>query len=274
MHYFLNRMLGLARRYRRQDRMSSIIALDDVVKVYDAGEVKVPALRGVSLRIDPGEFVAVMGASGSGKSTLMNIVGCLDRPTSGNYYFDGQDVGRLSRKELAHIRNRKIGFVFQGFNLLKRHSAVENVEMPLLYAGVLARRRRKEALQMLGVVGLEDRAHHKPNQLSGGQQQRVAIARALVNRPQVILADEPTGNLDSQTGAEILGEFQRLHREMGQTIVMITHDAAIACYAARQLTMKDGLIERDVMNQHPVGTAESSPAPEPRNVPPYVALRA
>jgi putative ABC transport system ATP-binding protein len=225
--------------------MATIIDLDNVEKVYDTGAVKVPALRGVSLRISGGEFVAVMGASGSGKSTLMNIIGCLDRLTRGTYLFVGQDVNHLSRTELAQVRNHKIGFVFQGFNLLKRHSAVENVEMPLLYAGVPARKRRKIALEMLRVVGLADRASHLPNQLSGGQQQRAAIARALVNQPQILLADEPTGNLDSQTGAEILREIQRLHRERGQTIIMVTHDASIAAYAARLVTMRDGLIDGD-----------------------------
>jgi putative ABC transport system ATP-binding protein len=228
--------------------MTAIIALTDVHKIYDTGAVQVPALCGVDLSVLSGEFVAIMGASGSGKSTLMNIIGCLDRPTSGTYLFDGQDVSRLSRQELAHIRNRKIGFVFQGFNLLKRHSAVENVEMPLLYAGISARQRRRRALEMLARVGLQDRADHMPNQLSGGQQQRAAIARALVNQPQLILADEPTGNLDSRTGAEILAEFQRLHREQGQNIIMVTHDPAIAAHAARLVTVRDGLIESDVPN--------------------------
>jgi putative ABC transport system ATP-binding protein len=228
--------------------MPTVIKLEGVHKVYDTGAVLVPALRGVSLRIDSGEFIAIMGASGSGKSTLMNLIGCLDRPTRGTYWFDGQDVSRLSRLELARIRNRKLGFVFQGFNLLKRHTAVENVGMPLLYAGISARERQKRALEVLERVGLADRANHLPNQLSGGQQQRAAIARALVNRPQIILADEPTGNLDSRTGAEILGEFQRLHREFGQTIIMVTHDPAIAAYAARLVSMRDGLIESDVPN--------------------------
>jgi putative ABC transport system ATP-binding protein len=241
--------------------MATIIGLENVTKVYDTGAVKVPALGGVSLHIARGEFVAIMGASGSGKSTLMNIIGCLDRPTAGVYLFDGQDVNRLSRTELAHLRNRKIGFVFQGFNLLKRHSAVENVEMPLLYAGVPARQRRKVALEMLRLVGLADRASHMPNQLSGGQQQRAAIARALVNQPQVLLADEPTGNLDSRTGVDILREFQRLHRERGQTIIMVTHDASIASYAARLVTVRDGIIESDV------AASEAKQAPGSTSVP-------
>jgi putative ABC transport system ATP-binding protein len=228
--------------------MASVIALEKVEKIYDTGAVKVPALRGVSLRVAAGEFVAIMGASGSGKSTLMNIIGCLDRPTSGTYWFDGQDVSRLSRTDLARVRNYKIGFVFQGFNLLKRHSAVENVGLPLLYAGVPAHKRRKIALEMLRLVGLADRANHLPNQLSGGQQQRAAIARALVNQPHILLADEPTGNLDSRTSVEILCEFQRLHQERGQTIIIVTHDASIASYARRLVTMRDGLVEHDRPN--------------------------
>jgi putative ABC transport system ATP-binding protein len=226
--------------------VATIIELDAVHKVYDTGAVKVPALCGISLSVLSGEFVSIMGASGSGKSTLMNIIGCLDHPTSGVYRFEGRDVGTLNRRELAHLRNHKLGFVFQGFNLLRRHSAAENVELPLLYAGLSARERRKRAMEMLRLVGLEDRAHHLPNQLSGGQQQRVAIARALINQPQVVLADEPTGNLDSHTGEEILGEFQRINRERGQTIVMVTHDPGIAGYALRQITVRDGLIESDV----------------------------
>jgi putative ABC transport system ATP-binding protein len=222
-----------------------LIALDNIEKIYDTGAMKVPALCGVSLTVHSEEFVAIMGASGSGKSTLMNILGCLDRPTSGTYKFDGQDVSRLSRQELAHLRNRKLGFVFQGFNLLKRHSAVENVEMPLLYAGVSAAERRRRALAMLEIVGLADRGHHMPNQLSGGQQQRAAIARALINQPQIILADEPTGNLDSHTSDEILREFQKINQERGQTIIMVTHDAHIASYADRQIVVRDGLIESD-----------------------------
>jgi putative ABC transport system ATP-binding protein len=228
----------------------NLIELTNVEKIYDTGEVKVPALCGVSLAIRSGEFVSIMGASGSGKSTLMNIIGCLDRPTSGRYEFDGQDTSQLSRTQLAHIRNQKLGFVFQGFNLLKRHSALDNVAMPLVYAGVGAWKRRERALAMLQLVGLANRAQHMPNQLSGGQQQRVAIARALVNRPQILLADEPTGNLDSRTGAEILAEFSRFNRELGQTIVLVTHDPALAAHAARQITVHDGLISGDVRGAH------------------------
>jgi putative ABC transport system ATP-binding protein len=241
--------------------MATVLALENVTKVYDTGEVKVHALRGVTLQIATGEFVAIMGASGSGKSTLMNIIGCLDKPTGGMYWFAGKDVSRLNRTQLARIRNHKLGFVFQGFNLLKRHSAVENVEMPLLYAGVSARARRQQALQMLRLVDLQDRANHMPNQLSGGQQQRVAIARALVNNPEILLADEPTGNLDSKTGAEILNEFQRLHREHGQTIIMVTHDDAIAACAVRLITMKDGEVASDELNPHQqTSLADDSPA--------------
>ncbi len=222
-----------------------VVALEDVHKVYRTGAVEVHALRGISLQIERGEFVALVGASGSGKSTLMNLLGLLDRVTSGVYRFDGQDVSRYSKRALAHLRNRKLGFVFQGFNLLKRQTAVENVELPLVYAGVRARERRTRALELLKVVGLAERADHRPSQLSGGQQQRVAIARALVNRPQVLLADEPTGNLDSATGAEILAEFTRLNVEQGQTIVLVTHDNAIAACAKRRITVKDGRIAND-----------------------------
>jgi putative ABC transport system ATP-binding protein len=231
--------------------MTALIALRDVHKDYDTGEVKVQALRGVSLEMDRGEFVAIMGASGSGKSTLMNIIGCLDRPTSGSYRFDGEDVGRMSRNQLARLRNKKLGFVFQGFNLLKRHSAVENVELPLIYAGASASQRRRRAMEMLKLVGLENRASHLPNQLSGGQQQRVAIARALVNEPQVILADEPTGNLDSKTSEEILAEFQRLNHEFGQTIILVTHEHDVAAHASRLVLVRDGQVAEDRLNQHP-----------------------
>jgi putative ABC transport system ATP-binding protein len=225
--------------------MSNVLELENITKVYDTGGAEVRALRGVSITITAGEFVAIRGSSGSGKSTLMNILGCLDRPTSGTYRLDGQDVSQLSRTELARLRNRKLGFVFQGFNLLKRQSAVENVELPLVYAGVTPRDRRARALAMLDLVGLKERAHHTPNQLSGGQQQRVAIARALINRPEILFADEPTGNLDSKTGTEILAEFERLNKELGQTIVMVTHDPAIADHAPRQITMRDGEVEND-----------------------------
>jgi putative ABC transport system ATP-binding protein len=231
--------------------VSAIISLDSVHKVYDTGEVKIEALRGVSLEVTAGEFVAVMGASGSGKSTLMNLIGCLDRPTKGSYRFEGQDVGRMSRDQLARLRNRKLGFVFQGFNLLNRHTALENVELPLLYAGLSPRKRRQRGWDVLRLVGLEDRAGHLPNQLSGGQQQRVAIARALVNQPHVILADEPTGNLDSHTGEEIMAEFQRVNRELKQTIILVTHEADIAAHATRTIIVRDGLIASDEPNPHP-----------------------
>src|SRR5262249_1768948 len=208
----------------------------------------VQALRGVSLTVSRGEFVAIMGASGSGKSTLMNLVGCLDRPTSGTYRFDGQDVSKLSPVALAHLRNKKLGFVFQGFNLLKRQTAAENVELPLIYAGVSTGKRRAKALKMLGLVGLSDRAGHLPNEMSGGQMQRVAIARALVNDPQVILADEPTGNLDSKTGKEILRLFLDLNQNHNQTIILVTHDPTIAAWAKRTVRVHDGLIASDKLN--------------------------
>jgi len=222
----------------------ALIEIRDLTKTYDSGEVQVHALRGVSLDIEAGEFVAIMGSSGSGKSTLMNVLGCLDRPTSGKYRLAGEDVARLDRNRLAEIRNRVIGFVFQSFNLLSRTSALENVELPLVYAGVARRERRERAAEALTRVGLGDRLDHRPNQLSGGQQQRVAIARALVTRPQLILADEPTGNLDSKTSDEIMALFGELVGG-GMTVVLVTHEADIAEYAERIIDVKDGLIRSD-----------------------------
>jgi putative ABC transport system ATP-binding protein len=214
-------------------------------KIYRMGDVEVHALRGVSLSIGAREFVAVMGASGSGKSTLMNLIGCLDRPTRGSYLLNGRDVGKLSRDQLARVRGEQIGFVFQGFNLLPRTSAVENVELPLLYQGVGGRERRRRAAEALARVGLGDRLEHTSSQLSGGQQQRVAIARALVNRPILLLADEPTGNLDSRTSVEVMGIFQELN-EQGLTVVLVTHESDIAEHARRIVTFKDGLLLSDV----------------------------
>ena len=231
--------------------MDSLIGVENLVKVYSLGEVEVTALRGVSLLVNRGEFVAIMGASGSGKSTFMNILGFLDRPTSGQYLLEGINGENLSRDELAEIRNRKIGFVFQGFNLLSRTSALENVELPLVYAGTPTSKRKETAQEALAEVGLEGREHHHPSQLSGGEQQRVAIARALVNQPSIILADEPTGNLDSKTSEEIMGVFQRLNREIGITIIMITHEPDIAAFAKRNILFKDGRIVDDHKNLAP-----------------------
>lgn len=225
--------------------MEPVIQVHDLVKVYSLGEVEVQALRGVSLSVDRGEFVAIMGASGSGKSTFMNILGFLDQPTSGQYLLDGINGEHLSRDELAEIRNQKIGFVFQGFNLLSRTSAEENVELPLVYGGVPTSKRREMARNALSQVGLEGRSHHHPSQLSGGEQQRVAIARALVNQPSILLADEPTGNLDSKTSIEIMAIFQRLNREMGITIIMITHEPDIAAFGKRNIIFRDGRIVDD-----------------------------
>jgi putative ABC transport system ATP-binding protein len=221
-----------------------LIALDAVVKTYVMGDVRVEALRGVSLRIDEGEFVAIMGASGSGKSTLMNLLGCLDRPTSGHYRLDGHEVSTLDGNALAALRNRTLGFVFQNFNLLSRTSALENVELPLLYSGVPARERHARALEALARVGLGERADHHPNQMSGGQQQRVAIARALVGRPRLVLADEPTGNLDSQTSVEVMRILSALRKE-GMTILLVTHESDIAGWADRVITMRDGTVRSD-----------------------------
>lgn len=227
--------------------MTPVIQLQDIHKIYRTGAVDVHAVRGVTSGIKQGEFVAIMGASGSGKSTLMNIIGCLDRPTQGQYLLDGTNTSDLDRDALADIRNRKIGFVFQGFNLLSRTSALENVEMPMLYAHkyLSGHEQHKRAMSALEMVGLADRADHHPNQLSGGQQQRVAIARALVNQPSLILADEPTGNLDSQTSIEVMGVFQKLN-DSGITIVMVTHELDIARYTKRNLIMRDGRIVSDM----------------------------
>ena len=225
--------------------MSDFIRIENLTKVYTLGGVAVRALDGVSTTIERGSFVTIMGPSGSGKSTFMNILGCLDRPTSGAYSLDGEDVGGLDRDQLADIRNRKIGFVFQQFNLLARTSAVENVELPLLYSAEGADPGHERALDALRIVGLGSRADHHPNQLSGGQQQRVAIARSLINNPQIILADEPTGALDSRTSIEIMAIFQRLNREKGISIIVVTHEPDIAEYGERIIAFKDGRIVRD-----------------------------
>ena len=227
-----------------------VIAVEAITKVYAMGDVEVRALRGVSLSIEAGEFVAVTGPSGSGKSTFMHILGCLDRPSGGRYLLDGRDVSRLSRDELAEVRNRKIGFVFQGFNLLARTTALDNVELPLLYGGsrLNGPARHARARNMLDAVGLGDRMDHLPNQLSGGQQQRVAIARALVNQPAILLADEPTGNLDSRTSIEVMDIFQRLNQESGITVLLITHEADIAEYGNRIIRFHDGTVASDQAN--------------------------
>ena len=221
-----------------------LIAMRNIWKTYDMGAVAVQALCGISFEIRRGEYVAIMGPSGSGKSTLMNLIGCLDTPTRGKYWLNSRQVGELSDDELAYIRNKEIGFVFQTFNLLPRASALHNVELPLIYAGEGSKTRRANAAQALEKVGLGDRMHHKPNELSGGQRQRVAIARALVNDPSILLADEPTGNLDSATGEEIMQLFEELWRN-GQTIVLVTHEHDIAAHAHRQIHLRDGKIERD-----------------------------
>ena len=226
--------------------MEPVIKLEEFRKTYRNGSLEVHAVRGVTLGIRPGEFVAIMGASGSGKSTMMNTIGCLDRPTSGRYLLDGVNIGDLDRDELADLRNQKLGFVFQGFNLLSRTSALENVELPMLYArpSIPPRQQHERAMKALDMVGLSERADHHPNQLSGGQQQRVAIARALVNQPKVLLADEPTGNLDSRTGIEIMGVFQALN-DQGITVVMVTHELDIAQFARRTVIMRDGQVVND-----------------------------
>ena len=223
---------------------SHAIQLSNIHKVYRNGSLEVPAVNGISFNVEHGEYVAIMGPSGSGKSTMMNIIGCLDRPSTGDYILDGENVSHLDDNALADIRLRKLGFIFQGFNLLARTDAIKNVALPLFYAGLNSSERKRRALATLEEVGLRDRAHHKPNELSGGQQQRVAIARALINDPAVLLADEPTGNLDSKTSADIMALFDKLHRS-GRTIIMVTHDENVAQHAARVIRLSDGVVVSD-----------------------------
>ena len=225
--------------------MSELIRVEELHKTYHMGDVEVPALRGINLTIERSEFVAVMGSSGSGKSTFMNILGCLDRPTTGKYFLEQEEVGSLSPDQWAHIRNKRIGFVFQGFNLLSRTTALENVELPMMYNGFHGAERHARAVEVLSLVGLGGRLDHTPNRLSGGQQQRVAIARALVNRPSLILADEPTGNLDSATSGEIMALFQQLNSEQGITVILVTHEPDIADHAKRQIVFRDGRVVSD-----------------------------
>ena len=232
-----------------------VVSVRDVRKNYPLGENEVHALRGITVSIEGGDFVAIMGASGSGKSTFMNIVGCLDRPTSGEYRLEGADVSQLNKKELARIRNQKIGFVFQGFNLLGRTTALENTELPMLYSRVSKKERESRAREALTLVGLGDRLDHFPAQMSGGQQQRVAIARALVNKPRILLADEPTGNLDSRTSVEVMEIFQKLNRD-GLTIVLVTHEPDIANFTQRQIVFRDGHIKRDEVVARPLVASE------------------
>ena len=222
-----------------------VMHLDKIHKTYHMGDVDVHALRGASLSVSRGEFIAIMGPSGSGKSTMMNIIGCLDRPSKGHYFLEGQDVSTLDKNQLADIRNKRVGFVFQSFNLVARTSAVENVELPLIYAGVGAAERLRRSREALAIVGLADRGRNMPNQLSGGQQQRVAIARSLVNNPSIVLADEPTGALDTRTSVEVMDIFQRLNRERNLTIILVTHEADIARFASRIVEFRDGRIRRD-----------------------------
>ncbi|HET7005944.1 MAG TPA: ABC transporter ATP-binding protein [Candidatus Binatia bacterium] len=229
--------------------MNEVIRVKDLQKIYRMGDVEVPALRGINLIIERGEFVAVMGSSGSGKSTFMNILGCLDRPTSGHYWLEGEEVSSLSADDWAHIRNKRIGFVFQGFNLLSRTTALENVELPMMYNGFAGKERHQRAVEVLNLVGLGERQDHTPNRLSGGQQQRVAIARALVNKPSLILADEPTGNLDSATSNEIMSLFQRLNADQKITIIIVTHEPDIAEHTKRQIVFRDGQVISDTPNQ-------------------------
>jgi len=236
--------------------MSELIRVEDVHKTYRMCDVEVPALRGINLTIAQGAFVAVMGSSGSGKSTLMNILGCLDRPNTGKYFLEGHEVGSLKPDQWAYIRNKRIGFVFQGFNLLSRTTALENVELPMMYNGFAGQERHQRAIEVLALVGLDKRVDHTPNQLSGGQQQRVAIARALVNRPPLILADEPTGNLDSATSNEIMALFQQLNTGQGITIILVTHEADIAAYARRQIVFRDGLVISDRVSEQVIAKVE------------------
>jgi putative ABC transport system ATP-binding protein len=237
--------------------MSEVIRVENLHKIYRMGDVEVPALCGVDLAIERGEFVAVMGASGSGKSTFMNILGCLDRPTSGKYFLEGEEVGSLSADDWAHIRNKRIGFVFQGFNLLSRTTALENVELPMMYNGYASKDRHARAVEVLSLVGLAERHDHTPNRLSGGQQQRVAIARALVNKPSLILADEPTGNLDTVTSNDIMTLFQHLNAEQGITVILVTHEADIAEHAKRQIVFRDGQVVADHPNQQVIARTEA-----------------
>ncbi len=243
--------------------MPELIRVEHLVKTYYLGEVQVPALKGVDLTIQAGEFVAIMGASGSGKSTFMNIIGCLDRPTQGKYFLEGNDVSGLTRDDLARIRNKRIGFVFQNFNLLGRTSALENVELPLFYDNSSTRERHQRAMEALTIMGLQDREHHIPSQLSGGQQQRVAIARALVNRPSLILADEPTGNLDTRTSLEIMDIFQKLNQTSGITIILVTHELDIARYVGRQVVFRDGKVIKDETFQPRQAAEDLSQFPSP-----------
>jgi putative ABC transport system ATP-binding protein len=242
---------------------STVIALQGIQRLYRMGDETIYALRGVDLSIERNEYVALMGPSGSGKSTLMNLIGCLDSPSAGSYWLNGQDVAGLSDNQLAQIRNKEIGFVFQTFNLLPRLSALDNVALPLIYAGVSEAQRRERALEVLNQVGLGDRVSHKPNELSGGQRQRVAVARALVNRPSLILADEPTGNLDSKTSIEIMELFATIHT-LGNTIVLVTHEEDIARHAHRMVRLKDGVVESDqTQNPQRVGSTTPSPLNDP-----------
>ena len=271
---FLRKIRSRTKQEEPLNERKPVVSIRVVTKVYTMGEVEVHALRGVDLDIWRGEMVAIMGPSGSGKSTLMNVIGCLDVPTAGTYRLDGVDVSELSDIQLADIRCRKIGFVFQSFNLLSRTTAQANVELPLIYAGQGGRRRHDRALEMLTLVGLGERADHRPNELSGGQQQRVAIARALANHPAMILADEPTGNLDSKTSVEIMELFQRLNREQEITIVFVTHDPETAAYCERVIHVRDGLVEKDERRAahvaHPASSVQQTTSSQATNAPAIV----